>query len=93
MKHYILQIITHFSADKKKRFPLALFTGDKPFVTFFVAVLVDEDLNFLLTELKFWNEFIDRISLLLAITFCKLGIAWISMIPIPQIFSFGTNLN
>ena len=47
--------ITHFSADEEKRFLLALFTLDKPFVIFFVFVLVDVDLNFLLTELKFWK--------------------------------------
>ena len=75
-----------FPADEEKRFLLALFTGDKPFVTFFVVVLVDAELIFLLTELKFWNVFIDGISSLLANTFCKLGIAWISMIPIQNIF-------
>ena len=48
-------LITRFSADGEKRFLLVLFTLDKPFVTLFVIVLVDADLNFLLTELKFWK--------------------------------------
>ena len=49
--------MTFFSRDEEKRFLLALFTGDKPFVTSFVVVLVDEDLIFSLTELEFWMEF------------------------------------
>ena len=44
-----------FSVDEKKHFLLAFFTGDKPFATFFVVVLVDAD--FLLTELEFWMGF------------------------------------
>ena len=48
-----LFFITFFSVDEEKSFLLALFTGDKPFATFFVVVLVDADLNFLLAELKF----------------------------------------
>ena len=47
--------VTRFFADGEKRFLLVLFTWDKPFVTLFVVVLVDPDLNFLLMELKFWK--------------------------------------
>ena len=52
-----LFFITFFSLDEEKRFLLVFFTGDKPFVTFFIVVLVDADLNFLLTELEFWMDF------------------------------------
>ena len=48
-------LIIRFSTDGEKLFLLVLFTLDKPFVTLFVRVLVDADLNFLLTELKFWK--------------------------------------
>ena len=36
--------ITHCFGEEE-RFILALFTGDKPFVTFFLVVLVDADLE------------------------------------------------
>ena len=56
-KNRNLFFITFFSPDEEKRFLLAFLTGDKPFVTFFIVVLVDADLNFLLTELEFWMDF------------------------------------
>ena len=49
--------ITFFSADEEKRFLLAFFTGDKPIVTFFVVILLDADLIFLLKELGIWMDF------------------------------------
>ena len=50
-----LFFITHYSGEEE-RFLLALFTGDKPFVTFFVVVLADADSDFLLMELELWMD-------------------------------------
>lgn len=74
-----LLFITHCFAVRKSVFFWLVFL-----LTFPLVVPLDADLDFLLMELEFWMDFIDGISSLLANNFCKLGIAWISMIPIPQ---------
>ena len=66
--------------DEEKRFLLALFTGDKPFVTSFV----DADLIFFIDRIRALDGILDGMRFLLSNTFHKLGGAWISMIPIPQ---------
>ena len=75
---------TFFSRDEEKRFLLALFTGDKPFVTSFEVVLVDTDLIFFIDRIRALDGILDGIRFLLSNTFCKLGTAWISMMHIPQ---------
>ena len=42
--------------SEEERFLSALFTGDKPFVTYFLVILVDADLDFLLMELEFRKD-------------------------------------
>ena len=42
--------------SEEERFLSALFTGDKPFVTYFLVILVDVDLDFLLMELEFRKD-------------------------------------
>ena len=63
---------------EEEGFPLALFTD-----IFFQVGLVDEDLD-IFHGIRFLDEFIDEISSLLVNNFCKLGIVWVSMIPLPQ---------
>ena len=78
--------------DEEKRFLLALFTGDKPFVTSFVVVLVDADLIFFIDRIRALDGILDGMRFLLSNTFRKLGAAWISMIPIPQNIFFWYQL-
>ena len=72
-----LFLMTFSYLDEEKRFPLALFTGDKPFVTSFVVVLVDADLIFFIDRIRALDGILDGMRFLLSNTFRKLGAAWI----------------
>ena len=78
VKKIVISVSLHIFPWARKRVFLWLFTD-----IFFQVGLVDEDLD-IFHGIGFLDEFIDEISSLLVNNFCKLGIVWVSMIPLPQ---------